>query len=304
MTVEAELNRVAPQKDMLLTIGVFDGVHLGHRYLIARLIEQARQQNLLSGIVTFRQHPLEVLSPETVLPYLTNLTEKVRLLKKEGVDEVIVLSFTRRLAGYSAHQFVGLLKKHLRLRGLVIGPDFVLGNNREGNADVLRQLGREMGFSVTVLPPVNAGGEVVSSTLIRAVLAAGDMNKVAGLIGRPFSLQGRVITGAGRGARLGFPTANIEIDPKQALPPDGIYVTLSYVDGKTCQSVTSIGLRPTFGNNERTVETYIIDYDGNLYGRELRIDIVRRLRDEKRFENVEDLKKQIAEDVKLARTLS
>ncbi len=303
MLVEEELAEFSPEKDMLLTIGVFDGVHLGHKYLISQLKEHARQKNLLSGVVTFRQHPLEVLSPQTRLPYLTNLDEKVNLIKSEGVEAVIALSFTPELAQLSAEQFVGLLKKYLRMQGLVIGPDFALGRNREGNADTLRALGQGMDFSVTVIPPVKVKGEVVSSTAIRNALANGNMKRVTSLIGRSFSLQGHVTTGVGRGLELGFPTANLEIDQKQTLPPEGVYATWTYVDGKAYQSVTNIGKRPTFGGNGRTVETYILNYQGNLYGRELKIDIVERLRGEKRFDTVEELKKQIAEDVKQGKAI-
>ena len=192
MLVEKELAAIAPEKDMLLTIGVFDGVHLGHKYLLSQLMEHARKQDLLSGVVTFRQHPLEVLSPQTELPYLTSLDEKVSLLKNEGVEAVITLSFTPELAQLSAGQFVTLLKKYLRMRGLVIGPDFALGRNREGDADALRKLGQDMGFSVTVIAPVKVNGEVVSSTAIRNAIAKGNIERVTRLIGRPFSLQGRV----------------------------------------------------------------------------------------------------------------
>ncbi len=298
MQVEEELAKLPPEKDMLLTIGVFDGVHLGHKYLISQLTERARQQNLLGGVVTFSQHPQEVLSPQTKLPFLTNITEKVKLLKDEGVDAVIALSFTSELAGLSAREFVSLLKKYLRMRGLIIGPDFALGRNREGNADTLRVLGQDMNFSVTVIPPLRGSGEVVSSTAIRNALADGNMKRVLNLLGRSFSLQGRVTTGVGRGLKLGFPTANLEIDPKQALPADGVYATWAYIDDKPHQSVTNIGRRPTFGGNRRTVETYILNYHGNLYGRELRIEVVERLRNEKRFDAVEELKEQMAEDVK------
>lgn len=303
MPLEEELAELSPDKDMLLTVGVFDGVHLGHRYLISQLTEHARQQNLLSGVVTFRQHPREVLSPLTRLPYLTNLAERAKLLKEAGVAAVIILSFTQELAQLSAHQFVSLLKKHLRMRGLLIGPDFALGRNKEGNADTLRQLGREMNFSVTVIPPQRVNGEVVSSTAIRNALADGDMKRVTNLIGRSFSLQGQVTTGAGRGAGLGFPTINLEIEPKQALPADGVYATWTYIDGEAHQSVTNIGRRPTFGGNERTVETYILNYQGNLYGRPIKIDVIERLRDEKRFDTVEELKKQMAADVKQGITI-
>jgi riboflavin kinase/FMN adenylyltransferase len=298
MQVEQELAGLSPEKDMLLTIGVFDGVHLGHKYLISQLTEHARQQNLLSGVVTFRQHPRQVLSPRTNLPFLTNLAERVNLLKNEGVDAVVALSFTQELARLSVDQFVGLLRKYLRMRGLLVGPDFALGRNREGNADTLRALGQDMNFSVIMIPPVMVNGEVVSSTAIRNALADGNMKKVVNLIGRPFSLQGRVTTGAGRGLKLGFPTANLEIDQKLALPAEGVYATWAYVDDKTYQSVTNIGRRPTFGGNGRTVEVYIFNYHSDLYGRELKINVIERLRGEKQFDSVEELKKQIAEDVK------
>jgi len=244
-----------------------------------------------------------VLSSQAKLSFLTDLDQRVNLLKNEGVDTVITLSFTPELARLSAGQFVGLLKKYLRMCGLVIGPDFALGRNREGDADTLRTLGQDIGFSVTVIPPVRVNGEMVSSTAIRGALADGDMKRVVSLIGRSFSLQGRVTTGVGRGSELGFPTINLEVDPKQILPADGVYVTLTYIDGRAYQSVTNIGKRPTFGDNERTIETYILNYHGNLYGRELKIDIVERLRGEKRFDTVEELKKQITEDVKQGRAI-
>lgn len=303
MLVEEELAEFALEKDMLLTIGVFDGVHLGHQYLISQLRESARQQHWLSGVVTFRQHPRAVLLSRDELPYLTSLAQKVSLIKNVGVDLVITLSFTSELAQLSARQFIGLLQKHLRMRGLVLGADFVLGRNREGSVDALRKLGQEMNFSVTVIPPLRINSAVVSSTAVREALATGDMPRVASLIGRPFSLEGKVISGAGQGSKLGFPTANLAVDSAQALPADGIYATWVYVDGQPYQSMTNIGRRPTFGDNERTVETYILNYAGNLYGRELRIDIVERLRAEQRFDTLEELKKQIAEDIVRGRAI-
>jgi len=303
MRVEEELAKLSPKKDMLLTIGVFDGVHLGHKYLISQLTEHARQQNLLSGVVTFRQHPQEILSPQTKLPFLTDLTSRANLLKNEGVEAIITLSFTRELAQLSARQFVSLLKKYLRMRGIVIGPDFALGRNREGSPNTLCALGQDMNFSVTVIPPIMVNGEVVSSTAIRKALADGDMKRVVNLIGHPFSLHGRVITGSGRGIGLGFPTANLDVDSEQALPAEGVYVTWVYIDDKAYQSMTNIGKRPTFGDSEPTVEVYVLNYHSDLYGRELKIDIIERLRGEKKFDTVDELKKQITEDVKQGRAI-
>jgi len=303
MQVEKELAKLSSEKDMLLTIGVFDGVHLGHQCLISLLTEQARQQNLLSGVVTFRQHPQEVLSPQTKLPFLTDLTTRANLLKNEGVEAIITLSFTRELAQLSAHHFVSLLQKYLRMRGIVTGPDFALGRNREGSTDTLRALGQAMNFSVIVIPPVMVNGEVVSSTAIRKALADGDMKRVSNLIGRPFSLHGHVITGSGRGVGLGFPTANLDMDSEQALPTEGVYATWAYIDDKAYQSMTNIGKRPTFGGSQPTVEVHVPDYHRDLYGQELKIDIIERLRGEKKFDTVEELKKQIAEDVKQGRAI-
>ncbi len=303
MPVAEELARLSPKKDMLLTIGVFDGVHLGHKHLISQLVGQARQQNLLSGLVTFRQHPQEVLSPQTRLPFLTDLPQRTNLLKNEGVEAIVILPFTHELAQLSAHQFASLLKKYLKMRGLVVGPDFALGRNREGNPDVLRTLGQDMNFTVTVAPPLMINGEVVSSTAIRKALADGDMKRVHNLVGHPFSLHGRVITGASRGSGLGFPTANLDIDQRQALPAEGVYATRAYIDDQAYLSMTNIGKRPTFGGNERTVEAYILNYHGDLYGHELKIDIIDRLRNEKKFDSIEELKSQITEDIKQGRAI-
>ncbi len=303
MRVEEELDQLSHEKDILLAVGVFDGVHLGHKYLLSQLMEQAGQEALLSGVVTFRQHPREVLSPGTELPYLTTFDQKADLLKKEGIDMVVSLSFTPELARLTAREFILLLKKHLRMRGLVVGPDFTLGRGREGNTDALRQLGQELGFSMTVISPRMIGGEMVSSTAIRNALADGKIEKVVKLLGRPYSLQNTVTTGAGRGKGLGFPTANLKMNQRQALPPDGVYATWAYVNGQAYESMTNIGRRPTFGENERNIEVFLLNYHGNLYNQEMKVDIIARLREEKRFDTVDELKKQIAEDVKRGKAI-
>ncbi len=300
---EKELAAFSPPGETALTIGVFDGVHLGHQHLIAALLKQARREGLLSGVVTFRQHPEELLSSGRTLPFLTDITTRINLLRGKGADIIVPLSFTRELADLSPRQFIGLLQKHLRMRRLVIGPDFALGRGRQGDAAALRRLGKEMGFGLTVVPPLKIKGEVVSSTAIRQALAAGDMQKYRQLSGHPFSLRGRVVTGAGRGTGLGFPTANLDISAGQALPADGVYASLAHINGQTYRSMTNIGKDPTFGTNERTIESYLVDYKGDLYGTELLVDIVARLRDEKKFASAEELKKQLAEDVRRGETI-
>ena len=298
MLVEEELARISPAKYTFVTVGVFDGVHLGHKHLISQLVGKAEQENSLSAVVTFRQHPQEVLRPDIILPFLTNLTERGKLLENEGVDIIVPLTFTAETSKLSARDFIDLLKKHLRMRGMVIGPDFALGRKREGGADALYEMGRELGFSVTVVPPVVIDGEIVSSTAIRRALSDGDVHRVRRLAGRNFSLRSHVVAGAGRGAEMGFPTANLNIGPEHALPADGVYATRAGVGNETFPSMTNIGTNPTFGDKRRAVEVYIVDYRGDLYGQELQLEFVERLREERRFDSVEELKKQMAEDVK------
>ncbi|MFC2062786.1 bifunctional riboflavin kinase/FAD synthetase [Chloroflexota bacterium] len=303
MSVEEELARSSPRKNTLLTVGVFDGVHLGHKYLLSQLAERARQENCLSGVVTFSQHPQEVLSPQAELLYLTDLPKRIGLLKDEGVDTIATLTFTSELARLTTHQFIGLLQKHLKMCGLVIGPDFALGKDREGNIATLSHLGAEMGFNVTTVPPLVISGEVVSSTAIRKALAGGDMKRVRRMTGRHFSLHGSVTSGVGRGKELGFPTANLDIDSQQALPPDGVYATRAYIGDKAYPSVTNIGQRPTFGSGQRTVEVHIPGHHGDLYQQALRIDIVARLRNEQQFGSAGELKEQIARDIEQGKTI-
>jgi riboflavin kinase/FMN adenylyltransferase len=301
--VEEELAKFSPEKDTIVTIGVFDGVHLGHKELISELLKQAGEKNLFSAVVTFRQHPEYMLLSKTKLPYLTDIKTRITLLKNEGIDIIVPLSFTKELAGLDARRFIGLLQEHLRMRGMVIGSDFALGKAREGDKDNLRKLGKELGFSVTVVPPLEINGEVVSSTTIRKAMAEGNMEKVRKLTGRYFSLHGKVVTGAGRGEGLGFPTANLNVNSGQALPPDGVYAGLAHINGEIYQTMTNIGKDPTFGGNERTVEAYLLDYHGDLYGYELTVDFVAKLRNEKKFASADDLKKQVAEDVRQGKSI-
>jgi riboflavin kinase/FMN adenylyltransferase len=303
MSVEEELGRFSPRKEMLLTIGVFDGVHLGHRHLISKLKELAGKQGNLSGVITFSQHPQEVLSPKTRLPSLTGLEQRLALLEDEGIDIVIPLPFTPQLANLSPKQFLSLLKEYLKMKGLVVGPDFALGKGRQGDINALRKLGQEMDFSLTVVPPMTIDGETVSSTAIRKALAEGDIKRAQKLLGRPFRLQGRVGSGDKRGIKLGFPTANLEVEPGQALPVGGVYACRAYINNQSYPAMTNIGTRPTFGGGPRLIEVYLLDYNGDLYGHELAIDIIERLRDEKKFDTPEQLIEQIAEDVKKGKAM-
>ena len=304
MLVEEELARALPENDTALTIGVFDGVHLGHEFLIKKLKERASAGGLLSVVVTFHRHPRLVLSPRSNLAYLTSLKERIRLLESLGVGCVVTLSFTRELAELSAREFIGLLQKYLRMRSLVVGPDFTLGKGRKGDAPKLKSLGEELHFSVEVVEPMVWEGEVVSSTAIRTALSQGDMIKVSRLLGRRFTLSGQVMRGDQRGKTLGFPTANLVPDTEQALPPDGVYTTRAFVNETAYLAVTNIGVRPTFGDGKRVVEVHILDFEEReLYGHEIRIELAHRLRGEVKFSGADELKAQMQRDVEQARAL-
>jgi riboflavin kinase / FMN adenylyltransferase len=296
-----ELAAVAPERDTALTVGVFDGVHRGHRHLLAWLKDRAAARGLASGVITLHPHPALVLNPRAPVVYLTTLEERVELLRAGGVDFVLPVTFTPEVARLSARDFVGLLIERLRMRFFLVGPDFALGRDRQGSAEVLSQLGSEMGFEVELAAPLVESGRVVSSSAVRDALAAGEVEAVSSLLGRPFSLHGPVVRGVERGKVMGFPTANIAVGPGMALPAFGVYATRAYVAGVARSSVTNIGRRPTFDDGERTVEVYIMDFDADIYGRELRIDVLKRLREETRFSDPQELVEQIRRDVVDAR---
>ena len=294
-----ELSRIAPGRPCGVTIGVFDGVHRGHQHLIGVLLEHARREGLATVALTFNPHPRTVLRPGTAVTYLTSLEERVELLQGQGLDSVGVLAFTSELAQLSAEDFLSLLVQELEMRLLVVGPDFALGRNRAGTIGVMREIGERLGFRVEVPALLAEADEKVGSSAIRQALAAGGIERVGRLLGRPFSLRGPVVAGDRRGRTLGFPTANIAIGLDRALPAYGIYVTRAYVRESAYESCTSIGIRPTFDVEPRpVVETFILDFDGDIYGREMQIDLLHRLRGEERFASAEELIAQMEKDVR------
>jgi len=298
MELEQELANIAPQGETLLTIGVFDGVHAGHRYLLEKLQRQAAEKHLLSGVITFNPHPQSILDSQNKLVWLSSPKERIKSLQRLGINLVAVLTFTPEIAQLSAQEFMFLLKKQLRMRSILVGPDFVLGRGREGNIRLLRALGRKMNFSVEVIPPYTINGEIVTSTLIRQALTQGDMEKVRRLMGRCFQIGGKVVASNKRGRILGFPTANLDVKPEQALPGNGIYATITQVDNKQFHSATNIGTCPTFGEGDKTVETHLLNYKGDLYNKEIKVEFVQKIRDEQRFSSSEELKTQIEQDIR------
>ena len=303
MSTEQELALYTPSSPTLLTVGVFDGVHLGHLSLVETLTMRARQRGLLPCVVTFSPHPQSVLHPEEQLPLLADMEERLRLLHEAGVALVVPLTFTNALSKYRPEQFVGLLAQHLRMAGLILGPDFSLGKDRAGTMRTLQELGASRGFDVEEVPPFTIDGAVVSSTVIRRALADGDIATTTRLLGRNYSVAGAVVSTSRRGADLGFPTANLNVDPGRALPRNGVYATIAHVRSSRYTSVTNIGYRPTFGGTERVLETHILDFSGGIYGATLTVEFAARLRDEVAFQSPDQLVGQIRQDVEAARRI-
>jgi riboflavin kinase/FMN adenylyltransferase len=291
------------QRECTLTIGSFDGIHVGHQSLISQLVSQARQQGRLSGLVTFYPHPATVLSASSQALYLTTPGEKAALLEPFGLDWMAILPFTLQLASTAPGTFVRDMRDRLNMRSLWVGTDFALGRDREGDLTTLRRLGEELGFEVCEFPYVVQGGEKVSSTRIRNLLRHGRVEKAAQLLGRCYSVFGEVVRGAQRGRCLGFPTANIAVRPDRVIPANGIYATYAHLGSECYLSVTNIGVRPSFDNGERSVEAYLLDFDRNIYGCDLAVSFVARLRPERRFANVQALIERIRIDVQEARSL-
>ena len=297
----SELARASAGRPAAVTIGKFDGVHRGHQHLVRRLLEEARKRDLASVVVTMHPHPATVLRPGTPISYLCSLEERVELLQSLGVDQVAVLSFTSELAQLSYREFVTLIIDQLDMRLLLAGRDLALGRNREGDVEAIRPLALEKGFELSLVELLSEDDEKVGSGAVREALAAGEMETVTRLLGRPFALHGPVVRGAERGRTIGFPTANIAIGADLALPSFGVYVTRAYLGESTYDSITNIGKRPTFDEDRPTIETHILDFDADCYEQQLRIELLARVRDELRFDGVEALTAQIGSDVQTAR---
>jgi riboflavin kinase/FMN adenylyltransferase len=300
-----------PPQGSAVTIGAYDGVHLGHRHLIERLCELAGSRGLASALVTFDRHPATVVRPESAPPLLTDLDQKLELLATTGIDRAVVVTFDRRRAEESAEDFVEeVLVAALGARLVVVGEDFHFGHGRKGNVALLRDMGAQLGFEVLGLGlEADAGGEAVSSTRIRSLLAAGDVKRAGDLLGRHHQVRGIVVHGDGRGGtELGFPTANVEVPATLAVPAEGIYACwYERADGSVHQAAASLGQRPTFGaaggGGRPVLEAYLLDFEGDLYGERARVSFVERLRDDRRFDSVQALVAQMQRDVEAARTV-
>jgi riboflavin kinase / FMN adenylyltransferase len=286
-----------------VTIGAYDGVHLGHRSLLRDLRERAAAAGLSTVVVTFDRHPAYVVRPESAPKQLTSLEQKLELLAECGIDRTVVVPFDEARADESAEDFVReVLVEELGARLVVVGEDFHFGHGRRGNVELLRRLGAEHGFDVVGVALTGDGDEAVSSTRIRALLAEGDVEVAAALLGRPHEVRGPVVRGDGRGGpELGFPTANVAVPDDIVLPADGVYAGYyTRPDGTGHRAAIGVGRRPTFyepGTSPVLVEAYLLHFDGDLYGEEARVSFAHRLRDDRRFDSVQDLVTQMRADV-------
>jgi riboflavin kinase/FMN adenylyltransferase len=292
-------------KGCALTIGAFDGVHIGHQALISAMVSDAHARDLPSVVLTFYPHPSVVLHHRSPSFYITLPDEKAELMGELGVDYVVTQQFDHALSRIPARDYLNILHQQLALKSLWIGEDFTLGRDRTGDRSFIESVSSEYSFDVNVFPAFEMEGMPVRSSVVRQALRDGDVARVARYLGRIYSLPGEVVRGVGRGRQLGIPTANLHIQEERAYPGSGVYAgTVDYA-GERWPAVTNIGVRPTFENEpaQPTIETHLLDFNGDLYGKKIRVGFVQRLRAEQRFDSPEDLIAQIEDDIQRARLI-
>jgi riboflavin kinase/FMN adenylyltransferase len=291
------------QRPTVLTLGVFDGLHLGHQLIMSTVVKRAHETGAVPTVITFDPHPRAVLHPESAPPLLQTLDQKVEGLGVLGIEQTIVVHFDQAFSQIRAEDFLrDVIKDRLHAKEVYLGRGFAFGHNREGNIELLRRTSQDLGFFADEVPEVRIRNQRVSSSKVRQLLMEGKVNLARRLLGRPYGVEGRVERGAERGRTIGFPTANLH--PKnRVIPRNGVYVTGTLIDGEWRRSITNVGVRPTFETSmEPSVETFVIDWAGDLYGDVVRVRFLHRLRDEKKFDSVNALKTQIEKDVSRAQS--
>jgi riboflavin kinase/FMN adenylyltransferase len=294
---------IPADRGTVATVGTFDGVHLGHWAVLQEIRARAEAAGRRSVLVTFDPHPLRIVRPEHAPPLLTTPVEKKEILAESGLDWAVFVTFTERLSRYEPRRFVEeILVGRLGVEELVIGYDHGFGRDREGDPASLERMGRELGFSVDVVSPVSAGGSAISSSRIRGLLSKGDVEAAARCLGRPYSIRGIVVRGDGRGRQLGFPTANLQVvGGDKLIPPPGIYAVRGVLRSGSHAGALHLGPRPTFKGSPPSIELHLVDFEGEIYGEEVRVDFVDRLRGVEPFTTVDALVRQIRSDVEAAR---
>jgi riboflavin kinase/FMN adenylyltransferase len=290
-------------RKVCLAIGFFDGVHLGHQQIIRQTVTDAHQHGALALVITFDRHPNAVVAPSRVPPLIYSLPQKLRVIASLGADTLLQIHFDEPFSRQTGGDFIGGLARDLgKIQSLCVGADFVFGYQRSGNVALLKQLGGALGFTVHGLAAVSLDGQIVSSTRIREAIRSGNLDAASQMLGRPYAISGRVIEGDRVGQQLGFPTANLDVSGLM-LPPKGVYAGLASVDEKSWRVALNIGFRPTVVSAapQLRVEAHLLDFQGDLYGRELEIEIGSRLRDEKKFASATELRAQIERDIAMVR---
>ncbi|GBD96879.1 riboflavin biosynthesis protein RibF [bacterium BMS3Abin06] len=288
----------------VLTLGNFDGVHLGHQAIFRMLIEQAREKKGTSVVYTFVPHPLRVIAPQRAPKLLTTYKDKIKLIEECGIDVIICANFTKEFANISAGDFVReILCKALGVKEIFIGSNYLFGKGRKGSPELLKKLGKECGFTVTIINEIKINNATLSSSMIRNLIAKGRVDEAAKFLGRQYSVEGIVVEGAKRGkSLLDTPTANL-LTANELLPEDGVYAVKVDIDGKIYGGATNIGHNPTFKDKKFSFETHVLDFKGRLLGKTLRIYFVKRIRDEIKFPGVEELGAQLKKDIEEIRNI-
>jgi riboflavin kinase/FMN adenylyltransferase len=303
MRVIFNLNEIEkPLSKPVLTIGNFDGVHKGHLTLFDKVKERAKAIGGQSVVMTFEPHPLKIMRPANGPHLITHTGQKLELIEKAGIDIIVCVSFDREFAAVSARDFVSeILVQKIGIKEIVVGYDYTFGHNREGDMNLLREMGNELGFVVHLVGPVQIHDTLVSSTSIRRLVQEGRVGEAKVLLGRDFEVQGTVVKGQNRGGRLlGFPTANLK-PHGELLPKKGVYAVKLVIDDAVYNGVTNVGYNPTFGDTDLTVETHVLEFTGDLLGKTIKVLFIKRLRDEKTFKSLGELSDQIAQDITKAK---
>ncbi len=285
----------------VLTLGVFDGLHLGHQAIMQTVVSRALAVNAVPTAITFDPHPRSVINPENAPPLLQTLDQRLNALEFFGIEQTVIVRFDQDFAAQDAELFLReIIYERLQAREVYLGKGFAFGKNRGGNIELLRRMSEELGFFADEVPEVCLRGARISSSKIRELLALGKVNLARRMLGRPYGVEGVIIRGDQRGRTIGFPTANLK-PQNRVIPKYGVYATANLIGGRWRRSITNVGVRPTFeGDREPSIESYIFDFDGNLYGDVLRVRFLHRIRDERKFGGIEELKIQIAKDSRLA----
>jgi riboflavin kinase/FMN adenylyltransferase len=281
----------------IVTIGNFDGVHQGHQELIKLAIEKGKEKNLRTMAVTFDPHPIKCIKPGDHPPIITPLEQKIELLNHFGIDDILVIEFSNEFANLTAAEFTeDILVNILKVKGIVVGKDYMFGKNRKGNINLLKEYGQKHGFEVFVPEFVKFSEKRISSTLIRKAVMNGRLDEAKSMLGRFYQIRGTVVHGRNRGNKIGFPTANLELID-ELCPKTGVYAVIPEIDGIKYKGVANIGYSPTFDDHKFTVEVHFIDFREDLYGRKIKVNFIQRLRGEKKFSGIEELSQQISKDV-------